>query len=80
MKEYNYFGQSPSSEKNYSNTFSLGMAIQSCALADGMLWGYGIGMGVLMGYGMGGYGMYVGGVGSSPSNAAKTKKDASGAR
>ena len=70
MKEYNYFGQSPSSEKNYSNTFSLGMAIQSCALADGMLWGYGMGMGVPMGYGMGMYG----GIGSPVAKPAKSEE------
>lgn len=53
FKEYNYIGQNPSPEKNYSTIFNLGMAIQSCAVADGMLWGYGMGMGVPMGFGMG---------------------------
>ncbi len=73
MKEYNYFGQSPSSEKNYSNTFNLGMAIQSCALADGMLWGYGMGMGVPMGYGMGMYGGGIGGSQGKPANTEEAK-------
>lgn len=68
MKDYNYIAQNHSSEKNYSNTFNLGMAIQSCALADGMLWGYGVGMGIPMGYGMGGYGTYSGKI-ESPKNS-----------
>jgi hypothetical protein len=45
FKMFNYFGQTPDPESNYSTTFNISMAIQSCTMADSILWGGGFGMG-----------------------------------
>ena len=60
LKEYNYFNQKPG-ELNYSNIFNVSMAIQTCAISEGMLLGGGMGMGVPNGFGYGGFGYAKGG-------------------
>ncbi len=47
------FSGSPSANKDYSSFFHLGMAIQSCALKNGMPWAYGAGSGAQMSFGFG---------------------------
>lgn len=73
MKELNPFGKSSSRAIYDSNVFNIGMVIQSCALADEMVWGTGVGMAAPMGFGMRGMSGGGGGLIGKPVKVEETK-------